>query len=76
LPFISFMQIGKKRFKGQLLFPLYLKVCEVRVGVRLAAVDQFILISGLPLGPMTRRYLSLLFSFDNCFVVLPVRRSF
>jgi hypothetical protein len=35
------------------------------------SVDQFVLVSGLPLGPMTRFYLSLLFSFDNYFVVLP-----
>jgi hypothetical protein len=35
------------------------------------SVDQFVLVSGLPLGPMTRFYLSLLFSFGNYFAVLP-----
>jgi hypothetical protein len=33
------------------------------------SVEQFVWISGLPLGPMTRFYL-FLFSFDNYFVVL------
>jgi hypothetical protein len=31
---------------------------------------EFVLASGLPLGPKTRFYRSLLFSFDNYFVVL------
>jgi hypothetical protein len=35
------------------------------------SVNQFVLVLGLPLGPMTRCYLSLLFSFDNYFVVVP-----
>jgi hypothetical protein len=35
------------------------------------SVDQFVLVSGSPLGPMTRFYLSLFFLFDNYFVVLP-----
>jgi hypothetical protein len=36
------------------------------------SVDQFVLVSGSPLGPMTRFYLFP--SFDNYFVVLPVMR--
>jgi hypothetical protein len=34
------------------------------------SVDQFVLASDLPLGTMARFYTSLLFSFDNYFVVL------
>jgi hypothetical protein len=34
-------------------------------------VDQFVLVSGLSLGLMTRCYLSLLFSYENYFVVVP-----
>jgi hypothetical protein len=37
------------------------------------SVDQFILVSGSPLGPMTRFYPYLFFS-DNCFIVLHVGR--
>jgi hypothetical protein len=37
------------------------------------SVDHFILVSGSPLGPMTRSYPYPFFS-DNCFVVLPVGR--
>jgi hypothetical protein len=37
------------------------------------SVDQFILVSGSPLGPMTRFY-PYPFFIDNCFVVLPVGR--
>jgi hypothetical protein len=37
------------------------------------SVDHFLLVSGSPLGPMTRFYLYF-FSSDNCFVVLPVGR--
>jgi hypothetical protein len=37
------------------------------------SVYQFILVSGSPLGPMTRFYPYSFFS-DNCFVVLPVGR--
>jgi hypothetical protein len=37
------------------------------------SVDQFVLVSGSPLGPMTRFYPYLFFS-DNCFVVLPLWR--
>jgi hypothetical protein len=37
------------------------------------SVDQFVLVSGSPLGPMTRFYLYPFFS-DNCFNVLPVGR--
>jgi hypothetical protein len=36
------------------------------------SIDQFILVSGSPLGPLTRFYLFP--SFDNYFVVLPVMR--
>jgi hypothetical protein len=36
------------------------------------AADQFVLVSGSPLGPMTR--FDLLLSFDNYFVVLPIGR--
>jgi hypothetical protein len=37
------------------------------------SVDQFVLVSGSPLGPMARFYPYPFFS-DNCFVVLPVGR--
>jgi hypothetical protein len=37
------------------------------------SVDQFVLVSGSPLGPMTRFYAYPFFS-DSCFVVLPVGR--
>jgi hypothetical protein len=37
------------------------------------SVDQFVLVSGSPLGPMTRCY-PYPFCSDNCFVVLPVGR--
>jgi hypothetical protein len=37
------------------------------------SVDQFVLVSGYPLGSMTKFYPYLFFS-DNCFVVLPVGR--
>jgi hypothetical protein len=45
----------------------------VGVGVHLAADSQstsFIWVSGLPLGPLTRFYLALLFSADNYFILL------
>jgi hypothetical protein len=38
-------------------------------------VDQFVLVSGLPLGPLTRFYLALLFSFDSYFILLPMAFS-
>jgi hypothetical protein len=44
--------------------------CGLSCGRR--SVDQFVLVSGSPLGPMTRFYLFL--SFDNYSVVLPIRR--
>jgi hypothetical protein len=50
--------------------------CHARVELSLSygrrSVDQFILVSGSPLGPMTTFYLYLFFS-DKCFV-LPVGR--
>jgi hypothetical protein len=39
------------------------------------SVDQFFWVSGLPLGSITRCYLSLLFSFDNYFILLPKASS-
>jgi hypothetical protein len=33
-------------------------------------VDQFVWVSGLPLGPLTRFYLALLFSADNYLIIL------
>jgi hypothetical protein len=39
------------------------------------SVDQFILVSGLPLGPLTRFYLVLLFSFDSYFILFPTETS-
>jgi hypothetical protein len=50
-------------------------VCWVELSLSYArrSVDQFVLVSGSPLGPMTRFYPYLFFS-DNCFVVLPVWR--
>jgi hypothetical protein len=38
-------------------------------------VDQFVWISGLPLGPLTRFYLSLLSSSDNYFILLSMASS-
>jgi hypothetical protein len=43
------------------------------VGVLLAA-DQFVWVSGLPLGPLTRFYL-VLFSADNYLIILPKASS-
>jgi hypothetical protein len=37
------------------------------------SVDQFVLVLGSPLGPMTRFY-PYPFNSDNCFVILPVGR--
>jgi hypothetical protein len=34
------------------------------------SVDQFVWVSGLPLGPLTRFYITLLFSADNYFILL------
>jgi hypothetical protein len=39
------------------------------------SVDQFVWIWGLPLGPLTRFYLALLFSSDNYFILLPKESS-
>jgi hypothetical protein len=39
------------------------------------SVDQFVWVSGLPLGPLTRFYLALLFSADNYFILLPKASS-
>jgi hypothetical protein len=51
--------------------------CHIRVDIRSwssscgrQSVDQFILASGSPLGPMTR-FLSFFVLFDNYFVVIP-----
>jgi hypothetical protein len=38
-------------------------------------VDQFVLVSGLLLGPLTRFYLVLLFSFDTYFILFPTAFS-
>jgi hypothetical protein len=38
-------------------------------------VDQFVLVSGLPLGPITRFYLSLIFSSDNYCILLSMASS-
>jgi hypothetical protein len=38
-------------------------------------VDQFVWVSGSPLEPMTRFYLSLLFSTDNYFILLSMASS-
>jgi hypothetical protein len=53
----------------KLLYNCFWANSGVGVGVRLAADGQFVLVSGLPLGPMTRYFL--IFSFDNYFVVVP-----
>jgi hypothetical protein len=37
------------------------------------SVDQFVWVSGLPLGSLTRFYLALLFSFDNYVIWLSMR---
>jgi hypothetical protein len=34
------------------------------------SVDQFVWVSGLPFGPLTRFYLTLLYSSDNYFILL------
>jgi hypothetical protein len=38
-------------------------------------VDQYVWVSGLPLGPLTRFYISPLLSFDNYFILLPTASS-
>jgi hypothetical protein len=40
------------------------------------SVGQFVWVSGLPLGPLTRFYLALLFSADdNYLIILPKERQ-
>jgi hypothetical protein len=46
---------------------------ELNLSYGWRSVDQFVLVSGSPLGPMTGFYPYPFFS-DNCFVVLPVGR--
>jgi hypothetical protein len=46
----------------------------VGVGVLIAA-DQFVWVSGLPMGPLTRFYLVLLFSADNYLIILSKESS-
>jgi hypothetical protein len=53
-----------------------LTLCACFVGVRSSScgrltVDQFVWISGLLLGPLSRFYLALLFSFDSYFILFP-----
>jgi hypothetical protein len=53
-----------------------MKLCgivELGLSYGRRSVDQFILVSGSPLGPITKFYPYPFFS-DNCFVVLPVGR--
>jgi hypothetical protein len=51
---------------------ILIKVCWVQLSLSYGwwSVNQFVLVSGSPLGPMTRFYPYPFFS-DNCFVVLP-----
>jgi hypothetical protein len=56
------------------------KATPDKLGVRSCScvrqtVDQFVLVSGLPLGPMTRFYLSPLFSSVSYFILLPTASS-
>jgi hypothetical protein len=53
---------------------LELSWVELSLSYGLRSVDQFVLVSGSPLGPMTRFYLYPFVS-ENCFVVLPVWRA-
>jgi hypothetical protein len=53
--------------------PVYVSKAELSLSCGRRSIDQFVLVSGSPLGPMTRFYPYPLFS-DNCFVDLPVRR--
>jgi hypothetical protein len=39
------------------------------------SVDQFVWVSGLPMGTLTRFYLALLFSADNYLIILPKASS-
>jgi hypothetical protein len=39
------------------------------------SVGQFVWVSGLPMGPLTRFYLVLLFSADNYLIILPKASS-
>jgi hypothetical protein len=50
-----------------------LDAVELSLSYGRRSADQFVLVSGHPLGPMTRFYPYPFFS-DNCFVVLPVGR--
>jgi hypothetical protein len=52
---------------------LQLTAVEMSFSYGRQSVDQVVLVSGSPLGPMTRFYAYPFFS-DNCFVVLPVER--
>jgi hypothetical protein len=66
-------EIFRKLFyHGYLKICLYLRV-ELSLYYGRRSVDQFVLVSGSPLGPMTRFYPYSFFS-DNCFNVLPVGR--
>jgi hypothetical protein len=53
------------------VFKIYILISEFGV----LAADQFVWVSGLPLGPLTRYYLVLLFPFDNYFILFPTAFS-
>jgi hypothetical protein len=55
------------------IFTIELCRFELSLSYCRRSVDQFVLVSGSPLGPMTRFY-PYPFSSDNCFVALPAGR--
>jgi hypothetical protein len=71
------MDTRSRREKGAHKPPtIYFKIRNVRSGVEWSSycgrqtVGQFVWVSGLPLGPLTRFYLVLFFSADNYLIIL------
>jgi hypothetical protein len=54
---------------------LFVKCSEVKLICDRQSVGQFVWVSGLPMGPLTRFYLVLLFSADNYLIFLPKASS-
>jgi hypothetical protein len=50
--------------------PRYFTLCSWSSSCGRQSVDQFVWVSGLPLGPLTRFHLALLSSSDNYFILL------
>jgi hypothetical protein len=62
-------------FRAHPLGKIIWRLCWVQLSLSYCqqSVDQFVLVSGSPLGPITRFYPYPFFS-DNCFVVFPAGR--